>query len=262
MYNNYLSYNYRSTDIGPPGQRGLSGDKGDAGPPGKDGEKGEKGEKGDAGPPGKDGEKGDTGTHGDKGEKGDAGPPGEPGKSGEKGEKGEKGEAGSQGEKGDKGEKGDTGPPGNSNMVSAYYCIMPPDNPEEITPGNKIEFPNTYYECPIIIRSTSSVFNLINVGYYEIKCVVNVTQTAQIIVCLDDGSGFKQQYNMVSGRNSGSSQLYGQFIFQTFFPNTKISLNNPLENNTPMKITETAGGTLPECCTLFIYYLFSSSSSF
>lgn len=241
MYNNYLSYNYRTTDIGPPGQRGLSGDKGDAGPPGKDGEKGEKGEKGDEGPPGKDGDKGDTGTHGDKGEKGEAGP---------------------QGEKGDKGEKGDTGPPGNSNMVSAYYCIMPSDNPEEITPGNKIDFPNTYYECPIIIRSTSSIFNLINIGFYEIKWIVNVTQTAQIIVCLDDGNGFKQQYNMVSGRNSGSSQLYGQFIFQTYVPNTKISLNNPLENNTPIKITETAGGTLPECCTLFIYYLFSSSSSF
>lgn len=222
MYNNYLSYNYRSsTEISPPGQRGLSGDQG---------------------PPGEKGDKGEQGLEGEQGIKGD------------KGEKGDKGDQGLEGKQGIKGEQGIPGPSGN-NIVSAYYCIMPPDNPEDIRSGEFIKFPNTYFESSSIIRSTSSIFNLINVGFYEIKFVVNVTQTAQIIVCLDDGSGFKQQYNMVSGRNSGSTQLTGQFIFQTFTPNTKLCLSNPLENNTPIKITETAGGTLPECCTLFISYL-------
>ncbi len=213
MYNNYLSYNYRSSEPGQQGQRGFSGEKGDQGI------QGEKGDKGD---------QGDQGIQGEKGEKGD---------------------------QGIQGEQGPMGPPGNFTIVSAYYCIMPPNNPEDITPGNKIEFPNTYYECPMIIRSTSSIFNLINIGFYEIKFIVNVTQTTQIIVCLDDGTGFKEQYDMVSGRNSGSSQLNGQFIFQTSVPNTKLCLSNPSENNTPMKITETSGGTLPQCCTFFIYYL-------
>jgi hypothetical protein len=194
MYNNYLSYNFRSVENGEYGQRGFQGDKGD---------------------------KGDQGPRGEQGEKGDQGIPGQSG----------------------------------NNLVSAYYCIMPPDNSENIESGNKIDFPNTYFECPIIIRSTSSTFNLINIGFYEIKFILNITQTAQVIVCLDDGAGFKPQYNMVSGRNSGSSQLIGNFIFQTFKMDTKVCIMNPIENNTPIKITETAGGTLPECCTLFIYYL-------
>ena len=88
---------------GDTGVQGAQGEKGEKGDTGAQGAQGEKGEKGDTGAQGAQGEKGDTGAQGEKGEKGD------PGAQGEKGEKGEKGDTGAQGEKGEKGDTGEQG---------------------------------------------------------------------------------------------------------------------------------------------------------
>jgi hypothetical protein len=89
-------------EIGPIGEKGLTGDRGEPGP---------RGEKGDAGAPGLAGDRGEKGERGEQGPKGDPGGIGERGEKGEQGDRGEpgisiKGEQGDTGERGPQGEKG------------------------------------------------------------------------------------------------------------------------------------------------------------
>jgi hypothetical protein len=72
---------------------------------------------------------------------------------------------------------------------------------------------------------------------------------------MDSGSGFIQQPHTVVGRNSGSSQLIGDVFLKVTVPESIICISSPLENNNPIKVTPTAGGTLAETCYLIIYLI-------
>jgi hypothetical protein len=95
--------------IGPKGETGIQGPKGDKGDKGETGilgpkgDKGDKGDKGETGIQGLKGDKGETGIQGAKGDKGDKG------ETGIQGPQGNQGNQGNQGQKGDKGDKGDVG---------------------------------------------------------------------------------------------------------------------------------------------------------
>jgi len=90
---------------GDQGERGLKGDQGDPGAAGPQGEKGDKGDTGAAGPQGEKGDKGDAGAKGDPGPKGNTGP------------------------KGDAGPKGDPGPMGNTGPTG--YATLPKYSPSD-----------------------------------------------------------------------------------------------------------------------------------
>ena len=95
-----------SFPVGPHGEAGLRGGKGDPGPRLQNGDKGDAGSRGppgphgDAGPHGPKGDKGESRLRGPKGEKGDAGP------QCLKGNKGDKGATGLRGKNGDKSDPG------------------------------------------------------------------------------------------------------------------------------------------------------------
>jgi hypothetical protein len=250
MYNNLYSGYYEQIVIG----YGEKGEKGDQGEQGDKGEKGEQGDKGEKGDQGNKGEKGEQGDKGEKGEQGDKGEKGEQGNKGEKGDQGDKGEKGDQGDKGEKGEHGDPGSPGSSIQHAVYYGIVPPDNSFDIEPGDSVEFPNDYLSCSSVVRVNNKVFKLINTGIYEIKFILSITQPAQLVVSMDEGSGFQQLNHTVVGRNSGSSQLIGDVFIKVTQGNSSICISSPAQNNNPIRVTSTAGGTLSETCYLIIYY--------
>ncbi|XP_058481221.1 collectin-12-like [Solea solea] len=97
---------------GPPGPRGLKGDKGPQGPVGQTGRKGDKGDKGILGLVGPKGEQGAAGLPGMIGPKGGAGPRGLPGSKGSRGSGGRPGNSGEKGDPGAPGLPGRDGPPG------------------------------------------------------------------------------------------------------------------------------------------------------
>ena len=196
------------------------------------------------------------GIKGDNGEPGIKGDNGEPGIKGDKGEQGIKGDKGEQGIKGDKGEQGLKGDKGESNMSFAvFYGLVPPNNENEIQPGDSVEFPIDYITNTNIIRVNNKAFKLVQTGIYEIKFILSITHPAQLVVSMDSGSGFIQQSHTVVGRNSGSSQLIGDVFIKVTKTNSIICISSPLENNNPIRITPTAGGTLAETCYLIIYWI-------
>ncbi|KAK2822601.1 hypothetical protein Q5P01_022666 [Channa striata] len=111
---------------GPPGPRGLKGDRGPQGPLGLTGQKGDKGDrgmpglvgskgdKGAAGPPGVTGPQGAPGPRGLPGPKGSRGSGGRPGNTGEKGDPGTPGFPGRDGQPGLPGPQGPQGPRGSA----------------------------------------------------------------------------------------------------------------------------------------------------
>ena len=69
------------------------------------------------------------------------GPPGPPGPQGPIGETGPAGPEGPQGPTGPTGPEGPQGEPGGTLSHADFYALMPPDNPDEIDPGEDVNFP-------------------------------------------------------------------------------------------------------------------------
>lgn len=99
-------------ETGAAGPRGQKGPTGDTGAAGKNGAKGATGDKGPTGDTGPVGDTGAAGQNGSKGPTGDTGPQGPKGPEGAQGAQGATGPAGPDGENGGKGMTGDTGPKG------------------------------------------------------------------------------------------------------------------------------------------------------
>lgn len=100
--------------VGPQGERGLTGE---AGPQGRQGEPGQPGTPGAEGRQGVPGPIGPQGVPGERGAVGPSGPQGKPGQAGAKGDRGAKGDTGAVGPVGPLGQRGETGkqgPPGKS----------------------------------------------------------------------------------------------------------------------------------------------------
>ncbi len=172
------------------------------------------------------------------------------------GDKGDKGDQGEKGEKGDKGEKGEKGDSATNQSIAVFYGLIPPNNENDILPGESIEFPLDYITNINIVRVNNKAFKLMLAGIYEIKYILSITQPAQLVVSMDSGSGFIQQLHTVVGRNSGSSQLIGDVFLKVDIPGSIICLASPVENNNPIRVTPTAGGTLAETCYLIVSKIF------
>jgi hypothetical protein len=122
---------------------------------------------------------------------------------------------------------------------------MPTDNAGFIAIGAPILFPNDGFSQGSITRDPASLgsFVLNNVGTYRIDFYATVTESAQLILALDTGSGVVEIPNSVVGRATGTSIISGFIFLQVVVPGSKISLRNPVGNNIPITITPSSGGT-------------------
>jgi hypothetical protein len=140
-------------DTGPAGTNGLDGAKGDTGPAGPPGSSQTKGDTGPAGTNGLDGAKGDTGPAGTNGLKGDTGPAGTNGLDGSKGDTGPAGTNGLDGSKGDTGPAGEPGLPGSA---TAYVYTEMFVNDTDIT------IPTGCNKFDIVIIGTGGAAGTVN----------------------------------------------------------------------------------------------------
>jgi hypothetical protein len=116
---------------------------------------------------------------------------------------------------------------------------MPSDNVSTIAVGGDVNFPVT---GPIlgsdINRISTSEFNLVSVGTYQIFFQVSINEAAQLVVTL---SNTELAYTRV-GRATGTTQLFGICLIQSSVPNSTLTIRNPVGNSTALTITPLAGG--------------------
>jgi hypothetical protein len=250
--------------VGPTGSTGSIGPIGNTGLPGNKGETGNTGSTGDIGPTGNTGPIGNTGVTGYTGSTGDIGPTGNTGPigntgvtgyTGSTGDIGPTGNTGPIGNTGVTGYTGSTGPVGSSGSVLSaadFYALMPGDNSATIAAGVAIEFPNDGpFVGSDILRLGPSTFNLVSIGIYQILFQVSITEPGQLEVKLNSAP---LPYTVV-GRATGTSQIVGVCLVQTFLSNSTISIINPSGESTALTITPIAGGTDPVSAHLTIIRL-------
>ena len=133
-----------------------------------------------------------------------------------------------------------------------FYAQMPSDNPTAIAVGTDINFPlDGATSCTDIRRVSSSAFNLASPGVYLVMFDVGVEEAGQLMLTLN---GTDLNYT-VAGRAAATSQISGMDIVETNSPNSIITVRNPLGNDAPLTITESAGGTRPVTAHLVIIKL-------
>jgi len=143
----------------------------------------------------------------------------------------------------------------NNNTLIAFadfFGLMPGDNSATIAAGTGVSFPQDGPTNGIITRLSVNTFNLKNVGVYEVQFQVSVTEAGQLVVALDDGTGFLEVPNSVAGRATGTSQIVGISLLQTLVANTKLAVFNPVGNTPALTVTPYAGGAHPVSCHLVI----------
>lgn len=151
------------------------------------------------------------------------------------------GPTGTQGSTGAQGQIGPTGTQGPSGFSSYadFYALMPGDNSSTVVVGDSVQFPqNGPTSASGITRLTASTFNLANIGTYNIRFQVSVTEAGQLVVV----ANALEIAATVVGRATGTSQIIGDCLFTTTSINTIISINNPASNSTALTITPSAGG--------------------
>ena len=224
-------------------------------PQGVQGIQGLQGIQGSTGATGQQGPIGLQGVQGITGATGATGPTVLQGFAGPIGPQGLTGPTGSTGSTGSTGYTGSTGPVGSSGGVLSaadFYALMPGDNSATIAPGVAIEFPNNGpFIGSDIIRLGASIFNLVSIGIYQILFQVSVTEAGQLEVTLNSAP---LPYTVV-GRATGTSQIVGICLVQTFLSNSTISIVNPSSEITALTITPIAGGTDPVSAHLTIIRL-------
>lgn len=135
---------------------------------------------------------------------------------------------------------------------SDFYALMPGDNIEPIAAGTAVQFPRDGPTNGEITRVNASVFNLKEIGTYEVQFQVSVTEAGQLDIALDTGSGFSEDPASVVGRATGTSQIVGISLINTTIANTKLSIFNPTGNTPALTVTPVAGGTHMVSCHLVI----------
>jgi hypothetical protein len=175
---------------------------------------------------------------------GPIGPQGPPGTTGLTGLTGLTGPPGITGPIGPAGATGATG----IINFSDFYALMPSDNSATVAIGAAVLFPNNGPTNGIIARINDKEFNLPNIGVYEINFQVSVTEAGQLIIVLNN----IENATSVVGRATGTSQIVGMSLIQTFSINSILSINNPISESTALTITPLAGGTEPVSAHLII----------
>lgn len=135
---------------------------------------------------------------------------------------------------------------------SDFYALMPGDNAAPIAAGTAVQFPRDGPTSGEITRMGASVFNLREIGTYEVQFQVPVTEAGQLDIALDAGAGFSEDPASVVGRATGATQIVGVSLINTTVANTKLSIFNPTGNTPALTITPVAGGTHMVSCHLVI----------
>jgi hypothetical protein len=244
-----ICYTGATGATGATGEKGSRGNQGATGPTGPSGgPTGATGPQGATGYTGPQGIQGETGTQGFTGY---TGPQGTTGYTGPQGIQGETGPQGTQGETGFTGAQGATG----STQISHYadfFALMPGDNAATIAVGSPVLFPqNGPTSATTIVRINSSQFTLTDIGTYEIRFLVSVTESGQLAAALD-GNIIP---STVFGQATGTSQICGMFLLTTTLINQTLTIINPPGNSAALQITPLAGGSNSVSAHLIIHQL-------
>jgi hypothetical protein len=167
------------------------------------------------------------------------------------------GATGTQGATGPRGATGFTGATGSPfiTQFAEFIAVMPPDNPMPIAVGDPILFPQNGPAIGNIIRDglNTGSFIIGDTGIYRIDFTVTITETGQLILGLDEGSGVAELVNTVVGRATGTSPVIGMSLLEITIPGSKVSVRNPLGNvNVPLTLTPNGGGSRPISARLII----------
>ena len=167
---------------------------------------------------------GPQGPVGPRGPQGIQGPVGPVGPQGPTGPQGPIGQTGATGETGGVGPQGPIGPEGPAGTVLAFadfYALLPPDNPEPITPGNAVAFPqNGVTSANNIGRLSDTQFTLLDPGIYLVQFQIPVTGDSQAVLALN---GTELPYTVVSG----DDLISGVALVQTTLATDVLTVVNP-----------------------------------
>ncbi len=234
---------------GPSGAQGFQGNQGFRGAQGNQGNQGTQGNQGFQGfigAQGAQGFQGFTGVQGAQGFQGFRGVQGFQGTQGFQGNQGFQGTTGVQGTQGFQGNQGLQGVGGNA---AEFFAVMPPDNAATVAAGAAVAFPeNGSNTGASIVRLTSSLFQLSNIGTYEVSFQVSVTEAGQLQL---DLNSFPLGFTVV-GRATGTSEIVGQALVTTTTINSTLSVINPSGESTALSVTPFAGGVDPVSASLII----------
>ena len=176
------------------------------------------------------------------------GPTGPTGPTGPQGEIGPTGPTGPTGPQGEIGPTGATGPSGITAFAD-FFALMPPDNTATVAPGSDVSFPQDgEISGTSITRSSSTEFNLVEIGSYQIIFQVGVDEAGQLELTLNN----TPIPSTVVGRATGTSQIVGISIITTTSINSILTVRNPADNSAALTITPVAGGTEPVSAHLII----------
>ena len=121
-----------------------------------------------------------------------------------------------------------------------FYALMPGDNAATVAPGTPILLPNDGPSSGTsITRLTSSTFQLADIATYEISFQCSFDEAGQMQLAIG-GAGLAYT---VSGRATGTNQVYINALVTTSGLNEVLSVINPAGNATALTITPIAGGT-------------------
>ncbi len=124
-----------------------------------------------------------------------------------------------------------------SGSYADFYALMPGDNAATIAANAAVLFPQT---GPVngtdITRASSSQFNLVTAGDYEVQWQVSVTEPGQLAVALD---GTMVASTVVS-RATGTSQIVGLCIISATVGQV-LTIINATSNTTALTITPGTG---------------------
>jgi hypothetical protein len=206
---------------GPRGPVGIGcpGPTGSVGPTGRSGESSLTGATGPTGPRGVDGNEGPTGATGTTGVTGPTGPCCT----------------------GPTGSPGAAGSSGGILDFADFYALMPNDNAAPVGAGTPVDFPDDGPKSGtgLIARVplSANTFNLAEIGVYQVLFQVSVTEAGQLVITLN---GSELDYTVV-GRATGTSQIVGMALVETFVIDSLLTVNNPTGNTPALTITPEAG---------------------
>lgn len=127
-----------------------------------------------------------------------------------------------------------------------FYALMPSDNPSTIPVMGAISFPQTAISNSIITRNSASLFNLPDIGTYEVNFQASITETAQLGIFLN-GSLLSSS---VAGRATEFNQIVGTSLVTTTTVNSTLSINNT--SFFSIRLTPFADGNYPVSAHLII----------
>lgn len=121
-----------------------------------------------------------------------------------------------------------------------FFALMPGDNAATVAVGAAIELPqNGPTSGTTITRLTATTFQLASIGTYNISFQCSFDEAGQMMLKLDAA----ELAQTVSGRATGTNQIYITALVTTTLINQVLSVVNPTGNSTALTITPSAGGT-------------------